>query len=94
MNTVFQDQLINAIKTLLSETYPNYIFKEIYENSGIHFLGEKYIRIKFWDDVNQRSVWVGFSVSEKDQSKPDISLIEGLIFGIGYELMKFEEEKV
>jgi len=91
MDNNFQDELINAIKTLLSEKYPDYIFEAIYEDSGIHFLGEKYIRVKFWDDVNQRSVWVGFSVSEKDQSKPDISLIEGLIFGIGYELKKFEE---
>lgn len=77
---------------MLSEKYPDYIFEEIYEYSGIHFLGERYIKIKFFDLANQRRIWVGFSVSEKDQSNPDISLIEGLIFGIGYQLKKFEDD--
>lgn len=88
---LFQDELINAIKTLLSEKYPDYIFEAIYEDPGIHFLGEKYIRIKFWDLVNQRRLWVGLSVSEKEQLKPDISLIEELIYRIDSELKKFKE---
>lgn len=89
----FQDELISAIKTMLSEKYPDYMFEEIYEDSDIHFLGEKYIRINFLDLANQRRICVGFSVSEKDQSNLDISLIERLIFGIGYELMKFEGDE-
>ena len=91
MDNNFQDELIKAIKTLLSEGYPNYIFKEIYEDSSIHFLGERYIRIKFLDLANQQRVWVGLSISEEDQSKPDISLIEELIYRIDRELKKFKE---
>lgn len=91
MDNDFQDKLINAIKTLLSEAYPDYIFETIYEDPGIHFLGERYIRIKFWDCLNQRRLWVGLSVTEKDQFKQDISLIEELIYRIDSELKKFKE---
>lgn len=94
MDNNFQDKLINAIKTLLSEAHPDYIFEEIHEDSGIHFLGEKYIRIKFLDSANQRRIWVGLSVSEKDQFKPDDSLIETLIYRIDSELKKFKEDEV
>ena len=93
MDNNFQDKLINAIKTLLSEAHPDYIFEEIYEDPGIHFLGERYIRIKFLDLVNQRRIWVGLSVSEKDQSKPDASLIEELIYRINSELKKFKRDE-
>ena len=93
MNCVFQDELIDAIKTLLSEKYPDYIFQAIYYDSNIHFLGEGYIRIKFWDDVNQRRIWVGFSVLETRLSNPDDFLIEVLIYSIDRELKKFKEEE-
>ncbi len=91
MDNNFQDELIKAIKMLLSEKYPDYIFEAIYEDSGIHFLDERYIRVKFWDCVNQRRLWVGLAVSEKNQSKSDIALIEELIFRIDSELKKFKE---
>lgn len=91
MDNNFQDKLINAIKTLLSEAHPDYIFEEIYEDPDIHFLGEKYIRIKFLDVVNQRRIWVGLSVSEQEQLKPDAPLIEELIYRIDSELKKFKE---
>lgn len=88
MSNNFQAELINAIKTLLSEKYPDCIFEGIYEDSGIHFLGERYIRIKFWDYVNQQRLWVGLSISEQEQLKPDVSLIEELIHRIDSELKK------
>lgn len=93
MDNNFQDELISAIKTLLSEGYPDYIFEAIYEDSSIHFLGERYIRIKFLDFLNQRRLWVGLSVSEQEQLKPDAPLIEELIHRIDNELKKFKEEK-
>ncbi len=92
MDDNFQDELINAIKTLLSEEYPDYIFEAIYEDSGIHFLGERYIRVKFWDCVNRRWLWVGLAVSEQALLKSNISLIEVLIYRIDSELKKFKEE--
>ena len=93
MNTVFQDELISAIKKLLSEAYPDYIFEAIYEDPSIHFLGERYVRVKFWDAVNQQRLWVGLSVSKQEQLKPDSSLIEELIYRIDSELKKFKEDK-
>lgn len=93
MDNIFQDELINAIKTLLSEKYPDYIFEAIYEDSGIHFLDERYISVKFWDCVNRRRLWVGLSVSKPEQLKLNISLIEELIYRIDSGLKKFKEGK-
>lgn len=93
MNCVFQDKTIDAIKTLLSEKYPDYVFQAIYCDSNIHFPGEKYIRVKFLDLVNQRKLCVGLSISETEQLKLDASLIEELIFRIDSELKKSKEGK-
>ena len=91
MDNYFQYELISAIKTLLSEAYPDYIFEAIYEDSGIHFLDERYIRIKFLDLMSQRRLWVGLSVSEKKLFMQDVSLIDELIYRINGELKKFKE---
>lgn len=93
MDNYFQDELISAIKTLLSEKYPNYIFEAIYEDPDVHFPGDRYIRIKFLDLISRRRLWVGLSVSEKKLFMPDDSLIEELIFRIDSELKKFKEEE-
>ena len=93
MDNNFQDKLINAIKTMLSEAHPDYIFEAIYEDQDIHFLGERYIRIKFWDCVNQRRLWVGLSIPETETSDLDILLINVLICRIDSELKKFKEDK-
>lgn len=91
MNNIFQDELISAIEKLLSERYPDYIFKKIYEDQDINFLGERYIRIDFWDLVNQRSLGVGLGISKTEQFNTNVPLIETLIYRIDRELTKFKE---
>lgn len=93
MDNYYLDKLKDVIPALLSEKYPNYTFKEIYEDSGIHFLNERYIRIRFWDWTIQRTLWVGLSVSEPMLLNPDILLIEELTHRIDNELKKFKEGK-
>ena len=93
MNNIIQDELINEIQGLLLRKYPDYIFKCIFEDKDIHFLGESYIRIKFWDLVNQRSLYVGLAVSTEQVINLNISLVEILIHRIDSELKKFKEDE-
>ena len=93
MNNAIQDILITEIKKLLLRKYPNYVFKEIFEDTDVHFLGESYIRIKFWDSVNQRNLWVGIAVSTEEIVNLKISLVEILIHRIDSELKKFKEDE-
>ena len=93
MNNAIQDELITEIQGLLLRKYPDYIFKEVFEDKDIHFLGESYIRIKFWDLVNQRNLWVGIAVSTEEIINLKISLVEILIYRIDNELKKFKEDK-
>lgn len=91
MNNDIQDVLITEIRVLLLRKYPDYIFKEIFEDKDVHFLGESYIRIKFWDLVNQRNLFVGIAVSTEEIINLKISLVEILIHRIDSELKKFKE---
>lgn len=93
MNNTIQDELITEIRGLLLRKYPDYVFKEIFEDKDIHFLGESYIRIKFLDLVNQRNLWVGIAVSTEEIINLKISLVEILIHRIDSELKKFKEDE-
>lgn len=93
MNKIIQDELITEIQGLLLRKYPDYIFKDIFEDKDIHFLGESYIRIKFWDLANQRSLYVGLAVSTEQVINLNISLVEILIHRIDSELKKFKEDE-
>jgi hypothetical protein len=93
MNKTIQDELITEIRGMLLRKYPDYVFKEIFEDKDVHFLGESYIRIKFWDLVNLRSLWVGLTISTEQVINLNVSLVEVLIHRIDSELKKFKEGK-
>ena len=93
MNHLIKDELITEIRGLLLRKYPDYMFKDIFEDKDIHFLGESYIRIKFWDLVGQRNLWVGLTISTEQIINLNISLVEILIHRIDSELKKFKEDE-
>lgn len=67
--------------------------RRFFEDNNIHFLDETYIRIKFWDLVNQRNLWIGFSVSPRQAINLNVPLVEALIHIIDMEFKKFKEDE-
>jgi hypothetical protein len=89
-----QDELIAKIRELLSRKYPDYVFKEIFQDEDVNFPDVIRIMIFFYDMENKRDLYVRLIVSIADiLNAPSFLLTLTLIDKIDVELTKLKEDK-
>jgi hypothetical protein len=89
-----QDELITKIRELLSRKYPDYVFKEIFQDEDVNFPDVIRIMIFFYDMENKRDLYVCLIVSIADiLNAPSFLLTLTLIDKIDVELTKLKEDE-